>query len=187
MATVGIIIAGIDLYYNNAEMFVIGVFLGILGFGTILISLTLVSATYKTWFPICSKDNALKALSYPILVVFSPLVLIMMKILQLIRNTELIQNMVKVASEGEVLFESAPQLTLQLYVVLSKLNPDGWTWFSITTSILSLLISFVHSQYIENLPEESEKKYVKSAMVMLPNIIFRIFSLRYNEILKSHL
>ena len=126
-------------------------------------------------------------LSYPILVVFSPLVLIMMKILQLIRNTELIQNMVKVASEGEVLFESAPQLTLQLYVVLSKLNPDGWTWFSITTSILSLLISFVHSQYIENLQEESEKKYVKSAMVMLPNIIFRIFSLRYNEILKSHL
>ena len=181
MATVGIIIAGIDLYYNNAEMFVIGVFLGILGFGTILISLTLVSATYKTWFPICSKDNDLKALSYPILVVFSPLVLIMMKILQLIRNTELIQNMVKVASEGEVLFESAPQLTLQLYVVLSKLNPDGWTWFSITTSILSLLISFVHSQYIENLPEESEKKYVKSAMVMLPNIIFRILSLRYNE------
>ena len=61
MATVGIIIAGIDLYFNNAEMFVLGVFLGILGFGTILISLTLVSATYKTWFPICSKDNTLKA------------------------------------------------------------------------------------------------------------------------------
>ena len=94
------------------------------------------------------------------------------------RETQ-IQNMLKLASESEVIFESAPQLTLQLYVVLSKLTPVGWkTWFSITTSILSLLISLVHSKYIENLPEHSWKDYVKSIFVILPNIIFRILSLR---------
>ena len=94
----------------------------------------------------------------------------------------MIQNMGKVASEGEVLFESAPQLTLQLYILLSQLKPDGWAYFSITTSSLSLLFSLVYSQYIENLQESSWQDYIKAVVVILPNMIFRILSLRYSLI-----
>ena len=80
---------------------------------------------------------------------------------------------------GEVLYESAPQLTLQLYILLSQLKPNGWAWFSITTSSLSLLFSLVYSQYIENRPNSTWRDYVKSIIVILPNMIFRILSLRY--------
>ena len=119
-----------------------------------------------------------KKMLYPFLVTVSPIIVIVLKCLTMVRNSKLIQNMAKVASEGEVVFESAPQLTLQLYIVLSTLNQNGWTWFSITTSILSLLVSLVHSQYIENLPENTWKDYIKSAIVILPSIIFRVLSIR---------
>ena len=128
---------------------------------------------------LCSMDNLCKVLLYPILLAISPILYIIMKFLPVVNNSQLIQNMLKLASESEVLFESAPQLTLQLYVVLSKLEPVGWkTWFSITTSIISLMISFVHSHYIENLIEHTWKDYLKSIIVIFLNIIFRIISLR---------
>lgn len=128
-----------------------------------------------------------KILLYPFLLASSPIIYIVMKFLPMVRNSKLIQNMVKVASEGEVLFESAPQLTLQLYIVLSTFEPTVWTWFSITTSSLSLLVALVHSQYIENLPNSSWRDYVKSTIVILPNMIFRILSLRYIRTYNSYL
>ena len=164
-----------DLLYS--EWFVFGWFLVILGSGTNFIGY------FQLWKPELPRpglsDNIYKAVLFPILVALSPVIFIIMKFLPTVRNSKLIQNMVKVASDGEVLFESAPQLTLQLYIVLSHLNPDGWAWFSITTSSLSLLFSLVYSQYIENLREHSWRDYVKSVIVILPNMLFRILSLRY--------
>ena len=176
-------------YYNSAELFVFGMFLVILGIGTGVVGINL--RRHGTWligiglFRTSSAPSIIccKMLLYPFLLALSPIIYIVMKFLTMVRNSKLIQNMVKVASEGEVLFESAPQLTLQLYIVLSTLEPTGWTWFSITTSCLSLLVALVHSQYIENLPNSSWRDYVKSTIVILPNMIFRILSLRY--IIKS--
>ena len=174
----GAIIGGIiSPLYNSAELFVFGFFLFFLGLGTIFIG-------NKQFKPRCqiifsSKDNVCKTFLYPILVALAPLIFIVMKFLLMARNSKLIKNMVKVASVGEVLYESAPQLTLQLYILLSKLEPDGWTWFSITTSFLTLTVSLVHSQYIENLPENSHRDYIKAVVVIILNMVFRVLSLRY--------
>ena len=188
----GVIVGVIAPDYNSAEWFVFGWFLVFLGVGTWLIGAVTQKRNFQTLIrtgpgrdqdqdpilTICSK-----LLLYPVLLALSPIIYIVLKFLPMVRNSKLIQNMVKVASEGEVLYESAPQLTLQLYIVLSTLEPTGWTWFSITTSCLSLLVALVHSQYIENLPNSSWRDYVKSTIVILPNMIFRILSLRY--IIKS--
>ena len=171
--------------YKSAEWFVFGMFLVILGLGTGVIGITLrrrgIWLPFYGLFQISSKPSEVcsKILLYPFLLALSPIIYIVLKFLPMVRNSKLIQNMGKVASEGEVLFESAPQLTLQLYIILSTLDPNGWTWFSITTSSLSLLVALVHSQYIENLLNSSWRDYVKSTIVILPNMIFRILSLRY--------
>ena len=176
MALVGGIIGGVVAHQNDsAELFVFGWFLFFLGVGTYFIGFGQCGA--KEAFNFHNLDLGKKML-YPFLVTVSPIIIIVLKFLPMVRNSKLIQNMAKVASEGEVVFESAPQLTLQLYIVLSTLNQNGWTWFSITTSILSLLVSLVHSQYIENLPENTWKDYIKSAIVILPNMIFRVLSIR---------
>ena len=178
MAHVGGIIGGFVAHqYDSAELFVFGWFLFFLGVGTYFIGFGQCGS--KKLFEFIRFRNLGKMMLYPFLVTVSPIIVIVLKFLPMVRNSKLIQNMVKVASEGEVVFESAPQLTLQLYIVLSTLDPTGWTWFSITTSILSLLVSLVHSQYIENLPENTWKDYIKSAIVILPNIIFRVLSIRY--------
>ena len=183
----GVIVGVIAPDYNSAEWFVFGWFLVFLGVGTWLIGAVTQKRNFQTLIrtgpgrdqdqdpilTICSK-----LLLYPVLLALSPIIYIVLKFLPMVRNSKLIQNMVKVASEGEVLYESAPQLTLQLYIVLSTLEPTGWTWFSITTSCLSLLVALVHSQYIENLPNSSWRDYVKSTIVILPNMVFRILSLR---------
>ena len=169
----GVIVGVIAPDYNSAEWFVFGWFLVFLGVGTWLIGAAIRRQNIKT------SITYSKLLLYPVLLALSPIIYIVLKFLPMVRNSKLIQNMVKVASEGEVLYESAPQLTLQLYIVLSTLEPTGWTWFSITTSCLSLLVALVHSQYIENLPNSSWRDYVKSTIVILPNMIFRILSLRY--------
>ena len=177
MALVGGIIGGVVAHQNDsAELFVFGWFLFFLGVGTYIIGFGQCGS--KELFKFHNLDLGKKML-YPFLVTVSPIIIIVLKFLPMVRNSKLIQNMVKVASEGEVVFESAPQLTLQLYIVLSTLDPNGWTWFSITTSSFSLLVSLVDSQYIEFLPDSSWRDYVKSVVVILPNMIFRILSLRY--------
>ena len=183
MVPIGCIIVSIVApVYNSAEWFVFGYFLVLLGTGTGFIG----AKIYKMSLPRqnCSMDNGYKVLLYPFSMAFSPIIFIIMKFLPIVRNSKLIQNIVKFATESETLYESAPQLTLQLYILLSKLNPDGWAWYSITTSSLSLLVSLV-SQYIENLPENSWKDYVKSIIVILPNMIFKILSIRYLYYIKS--
>ena len=192
----GIMIEVVVPHFNSAELFVFGWFLILLGGGTLLISgYKLALSGYKLALnpndkrkkgselqqsPDCSMmDTIQKAILYPILMAFSPIISVVIKLLTIVSNSKLIQNMEKVSSEGEFLFESTPQLVLQLYIVLSKLTFDSWrTWFSITTSCLSLLVSLVHSQYVGTLPEHSWRDYVKSAIVILPNMIFRILSFR---------
>ena len=184
MVPLGAIIGGvIASLYNSAELFVFGFFLFFLGIGTVFIG----NKQFKPNFTIIcsSKDNVCKTLLYPVLVALAPLIFIVMKFLLMARNSKLIQNMVKVATVGEVVYESAPQLALQLYILLKRLESDGWTWFSITTSSMSLIFSLVHSQYIENLPEDSWRDYVKSAIVILLNSIYRVLSFRYISPLSS--
>ena len=178
MACIGVIITFLLVpHFQSAELFVFGMFLIILGCGTAYISIYKLALNPDDIMKKGSElqqlqgrslmDTIQKAILYPILMAFSPIISVVMKFLTIVSNSKLIQNMEKVSSEGEFLFESAPQLILQLYIVLSKLNIDSWRiWFSITTSSLSLLVSFVHSQYVSNLPEHSWRGIPKNSCLV---------------------
>ena len=100
MVPVGCIIVGIVApEYNSAEWFVFGYFLVLLGAGTGFIGAKIykMSLPRQKW----SMDVGYKALLYPFSMAFSPIIFIIMKFLPIVRNTKLIQNIEKFATESE--------------------------------------------------------------------------------------
>jgi len=100
------------------------------------------------------KNQWLIFMIYPILVLLSPLILLMIKIQSVLRaNHEFIKKQAKQASLGESILESTPQYCLQLYIVL-KTREASWSQiFSITTSALSLSLANLDKFLINNIED----------------------------------
>ena len=110
--------------------------------GMVLVLLTF-GKTYKKIIH-CTGFNSttlLHWLLFPFFFIFSPFLFLLIKSLAILRpNDEMIENQTKISTRGETVFESTPQLILQLYIVLSTFNATGAQWFSIITSLLSFSI-----------------------------------------------
>merc|ERR1719471_2127875 len=91
---------------------------------------------------------------YPILVLLSPLILLMIKIQSVLRpNHEFIKKQAKQASLGESILESTPQYCLQLYIVLKTWEASWSQILSITTSALSLSLANLDKFLINNIED----------------------------------
>ena len=73
---------------------------------------------------------------YPIVVVISPAIFILIKLSAVFKKEyKIIQAQKNVASSGEAMLEAAPQFGPQLYVVYLTMSPTWSQLFSITTSV----------------------------------------------------
>ena len=91
-------------------------------------------------------------------------------------NDELIKNQAKLATQGETVLESTPQLILQLYIVMTKFDATGAQWFSITTSALSFCMG-----NLELYLDARNKSGLKNIVIYFPlffmTSIFKVMSL----------
>ena len=113
----------------------------------------------------------------PVAFIFSPVLIIAIKALTILRpNDEIIRNQAKVATQGETVLESTPQLILQLYIVMTKFSATKAQWFSITTSALSFCMG-----NLELYLDAREKSGLKNIAIYFPlffmTSIFKVMSL----------
>ena len=85
----------------------------------------------------------LPGLFFPLLLPFSPIIFIIIKIMGLVKpNNQFLKAQSTIGSRGESILEAAPQFGLQCYVVFLSLTPLGCIkWISITTSVLTLSLT----------------------------------------------
>ena len=84
------------------------------------------------------KKNWQCVLLAPIIILFSPLIIVITDAMALLRpDSEFIQRQKKVAKHGESLLEASPQLCFQLFVVMKTMNPTSNQIQSIVTSDIS--------------------------------------------------
>ena len=125
----------------------------------------------KLWLPFC--------IFFPLFVAFSPLIFVIIKLLGVLqKESKLVTSQSKIASRGEGLFEAAPQLILQLYIVLvSSSSPSLGQWFSIITSIPSIPIPIVKQYLTARTEDLGFKNSILKIAIFLPASPSRLLSI----------
>ena len=166
---------------SQQALFVTGMTAMILGFGFIGLGVSLLSQ-FNSFKELNLKEViqfwSLHCTFFPLFVAFSPFILVMIKLLAVFKKkSKLVQSQSMVASRGEAILEAAPQLILQLYIVLISSSSPSWTqWMSIITSILSLPIPIVE-QYETARSEELGKNSIFKIFIFLPASLFKLLTL----------
>ena len=84
-----------------------------------------------------------KFLLFPLFYCLTPFLIILLKVLKLLRpSSPFVGSQVKIASTGESLFESTPQVMLQVYIILDNLYPPS------LTQVLSIFSSAMTLSYL---------------------------------------
>ena len=172
---------------ETRNMTMIGQIFVFLGFATFFLAYKMNAATIyregskngfsglKTWMmePLRSFD----LIPFPMLVPFSPFIFILIKILALLQpSNELLNSQSNLGNSGELTLESAPQLTLQFFEVISEMTISWEQWYSITTSALSLSLLTIEQYVTERSEEYGNKAIMENILVFSTASLFKTLS-----------
>ena len=129
MATIGVIVLNVGFSVGSIGGSGIGLFIVLLGMGTVFLGCVLVNQQQTNEESISSAQSCgssvLKHLLYPFLFIISPLIFLYIKFLRIIKSeNKLIECQKKISSMGEAILEASPQYCLQMYIVLHTLDPS---------------------------------------------------------------
>ena len=117
-------------------------------------------------------------LFYPVMVLLSPFLLLVIKFLSVFKpKNEFIKHQARSSSRGESIFESTPQIILQLYIVFFNFTkPSALQVFGILSSALSICIC-----HLKKYEETREHKFglrafLKNILFFSTHSIFRVLS-----------
>ena len=175
MAVVGGIIAFIGLFMSNLTSSIIGWYIVILSGGILGMGL------FNYFSNIWSDFAEISLISYlvfiPILVI-SPAIFIGIKLLAIFKSgNTLLQSQSTFGSRGEGILEAAPQLGLQLYIVMLSLKPTQNQVLSILTSVATLSLPNIENYVASRGGEFGFKPIIKNIWLFLPASLFKILSI----------
>ena len=110
-------------------------------FPTMLLMVTCGCGECNFWSMIKSETTAPHFLLYPVLVLFSPLLMLLVKFRSIFPNNWFVKTQKLITSLGEAVWEASPQLTLQIFIVLTTFD-DGISKLQLAV-ILSSSMSLV--------------------------------------------
>ena len=111
------------------------------------------------------------------LLIISPAIFIIIKLLAIFKSgNTLLQIQATYGSRGEGILEAAPQLSLQLYIVLLSLKPTQNQVLSILTSAATISLPNIENFVSSRGGEFGFKPITKNIWVFLPASLFKILS-----------
>lgn len=123
--------------------------------------------------PLCSFDLII----FPILMPLSPFIFILIKILALLQpSNELLNSQRNLGNSGELTLESAPQLTLQFYEVISDMKISWEQLYSITSSVSTLSLLTIEQYVTERSEEYGNRAIMKYIPVFSTASLFKSLS-----------
>ena len=112
------------------------------------------------------------------LVSISPVIFIVIKFLAIFKSgNTLLQSQATYGSRGEGILEAAPQLGLQLYIVLLSLDPTPNQVLSILTSAATLSLPNIENFVAARGGEFGFKPIMKNIWIFLPASLFKILTI----------
>ena len=134
---------------------------------------------YEAYRHFCQKKSQffIIILTYPLLLVVSPFLVIIVKFRSILPHNIHVLQLKRDLSLGESSLEAAPQLCLQLYIVLTRFDRVISTsqWLSIVASLLSLALPAIET-FLANKKIYGFKNIVKYLPVFFLNMVFRVLS-----------
>ena len=169
MAFVGGIFAIVGYFVSSPATSMIGWFVIILGSGILGISLLHLGNG--------GDGECLHYFMFIPLVIFSPVIFIIIKFLAILKSgNTLLKSQSTWGTRGEVILEAAPQLGLQLYIVMLTLNPRKSQVLSILTSAATLSLPNIENFVVARGGDFGFKSAVKNILVFIPASLFKILS-----------
>ena len=173
MAVLGGVFAVIGYFVSSPATSIIGWFVIILSSGILCISFVNIFSSYK-------KNPEVSLLFYIMfipLVSISPAIFIAIKFLAVFKSgNTLLQSQATYGSKGEGILEAAPQLGLQLYIVLLSQNPTTSQVLSILTSAATLSLPNIENFVAARGGDFGLKPIMKNVWILLPSSLFKILS-----------
>ena len=112
------------------------------------------------------------------LMILSPAIYIFIKLLAVFEAKNLfIQSQSTYISRAEAILEAAPQLFLQLKIVMATMNPSLNQIFSIITSVVTLSLHHIERYVTARGREFGFDSIIKNIAVFLPASLFKVLSL----------
>ncbi len=123
------------------------------------------------------KTHLLHYIMFIPLVSISPVIFIVIKFLAIFKTeNKLLQSQATYGSRGEGILEAAPQLGLQLYIVLLSLDPTPNQVLSILTSSATLSLPSIENFVAARGGDFGLKPIMKNVWILLPSSLFKILS-----------
>ena len=111
------------------------------------------------------------------LIIFSPFIFIIIKLFAIFKATNrFVQSQSGYGTRGEAILEAAPQLGLQLYIVMLSLDPTLNQILSIITSAATLSLPNIENYISARGGDFGFKTIIKNIPVFLPASLFKVFS-----------
>ena len=91
-------------------------------------------------------------------------------------NNQFIQSQATYGSRGEAILEAAPQLGLQLYIILLSMSATDKQWLSVITSAATISLPNIENYISSRGGDFGPKSIIKNILVFLPACLFKILS-----------
>ena len=124
------------------------------------------------------KPDAYHNILFIPLLACSPGIFIIIKLIAVMKaNNRFIQSQATYGSRGEAILEAAPQLGLQLYIILLSMSATEKQWLSIITSAAIISLPNIENYISARGGYFGFKSIIKNILVFLPACLFKILSL----------
>ena len=110
------------------------------------------------------------------LLICSPGIIIFIKLLAIVKNNQLIQSQATYGGRGEAILEAAPQLGLQLYIIILSMSASEKQWLSVITSAATISLPFIENFISARGGDFGIKEIIKNIFIILPACLFKILS-----------
>ena len=111
------------------------------------------------------------------LLICSPGIFIIIKLLAIVKaNNQFIQSQATYGSRGEATLEAAPQLGLQLYIIILSMSATENQWLAIITSAATISLPCIENYISARGGDFGPKSIIKNIFVFLPACLFKILS-----------
>ena len=174
IAVVGGVLALIGYLISNPATSIIGWYALILSGGILAMG---VMNYYSAENHIYLHISGIHYLLFIPIVVISPIIFVIIKFLAIFKcGNTFLQSQATYGSRGEGILEAAPQLCLQLYIILLSLNPSTNQVLSIMTSAATISLPNIENFVSARGGEFGFKPIMKNILIFLPASLFKILS-----------
>ena len=172
-AVIGGVFALIGYFLSSPATSIIGWFVIILSSGILAMGLANRTSTKRDY----GEPSILHYIMFIPLVTISPVILIAIKFLAIFKSgNTFLQSQATYGSRGEGILEAAPQLGLQLYIILLSLDWTTNQVLSILTSAATLSLPNISNFVVARGGKFGFKTIIKNVWVFFPASLFKILS-----------